>query len=145
MTPRLDATRRAAIREGALEAFFELPKRIGRYAIRGELGRGGMGVIYDGFDSNLSRQVAIKVIDVQRLAETGLGDHELHQRFEREMRVTSQLFHPNLVAILDAGIARIGGEPRAYYLMERIEGESLELRLRRAGPMARKEDQQSQD
>jgi serine/threonine-protein kinase len=139
MNTLLDPTRRAAIREGALEALFELPESIGRYEIRGELGRGGMGVVYDAFDPNLSRHVAIKVIDVQRLAEAGLVDRELHQRFEREMRATSHLFHPNLVTILDAGVARVGGEPRAYYLMERIEGESLELRLRRAGPMAREQ------
>jgi tRNA A-37 threonylcarbamoyl transferase component Bud32 len=134
---RLDPTRREAIREGALEALFGLPERIGRYEIHGELGRGGMGVVYDGFDPSLSRRVAIKVIDTQRLAETGLDDRELHQRFEREMRATSRLFHPNLVAILDAGVARIGDAAQAYYLMERIEGESLELRLRRAGPLPR--------
>ncbi len=137
MNTRLDPTRRAAIRQGAVEALFELPERIGRYEIRGELGRGGMGVVYDGFDPQLSRRVAIKVIDVQRLAETGLGGRELQQRFEREMRATSRLFHPNLVAILDAGVACIGDEPQAYYLMERIEGESLELRLRRAGALPR--------
>ncbi len=112
MNTRLDPTRRAAIREGALEALFELPERIGRYEIHGELGRGGMGVIYDGFDPNLSRQVAIKVIDVQRLAEAGIGDRELHERFEREMRATSHLFHPNLVAILDAGGADAGRRVR---------------------------------
>ena len=133
----LDPKRRAAIRDGALNALFELPERIGRYEIRGELGRGGMGVVYDAFDPSLSRSVAIKVIDARRLAEAGLADGEFHQRFEREMRATSHLFHPNLVTILDAGIARVGGEPQAYYLMERIEGESLELRLRRAGPIAR--------
>jgi hypothetical protein len=137
MKAGLDPKRRAAIRDGALNAFFELPERIGRYEIRGELGRGGMGVVYDAFDPNLSRPVAIKVIDARRLAEAGLGDGEFHQRFEREMRATSHLFHPNLVTILDAGIAEVGGEPQAYYLMERIEGESLELRLRRAGPIAR--------
>ncbi len=139
MNTRLDPTRRAEIREGALGALLALPERIGRYEIRGELGRGGMGVVYDGFDPNLSRHVAIKVIDAERLAEAGLGDRALQQRFEREMRATSRLFHPNLVAILDAGIASIGDEPRAYYLMERIEGESLELRLRRAGPMPREQ------
>ena len=139
MKAGLDPKRRAAIRDGALNALFELPERIGRYEIRGELGRGGMGVVYDAFDPSLSRPVAIKVIDARRLAEAGLGDSEFHQRFEREMRATSHLFHPNLVTILDAGIARIGGKPQAYYLMERIEGESLELRLRRAGPMPREQ------
>ena len=139
MKAGLDPKRRAAIRDGALNAFFQLPERIGRYEIRGELGRGGMGVVYDAFDPNLSRRVAIKVIDARRLAETGLADSEFHQRFEREMRATSHLFHPNLVTILDAGIAQVGDKPQAYYLMERIEGESLELRLRRAGPIARRE------
>jgi hypothetical protein len=80
---------------------------------------------------------AVNPLSLRHLAEAGLGDREVQQRFEREMRATSRLFHPNLVAILDAGFARIGEEAQAYYLMERIDGESLELRLRRAGPLPR--------
>ena len=110
MKAGLDPKRRAAIRDGALSVLFELPERIGRYEIRGELGRGGMGVVYDAFDPSLSRPVAIKVIDVRRLAEAGLADGEFQQRFEREMRATSHLFHPNLVTILDAGIAPSSGD-----------------------------------
>jgi serine/threonine protein kinase len=139
MSEELHPIRRAAIRERAIDALFDLPERIGRYEIRGELGRGGMGVVYDGFDGNLSRTIAVKLIDEKLLSETGLSDDELHERFEREMRATSRLFHPNLVAILDAGFATVRGHSRAYYVMERIEGESLETRLRRSGPMSRGE------
>jgi serine/threonine protein kinase len=137
MSERLHPTQRAAIRENAINALFSLPERIGRYEIRGELGRGGMGVVYDGFDSSLSRSIAIKLIDEDLLLEAGLSRDELHQHFEREMRATSRLFHPNLVAILDAGFATVRDNHRAYYVMERIEGESLENRLRRSGPMPR--------
>ena len=139
MSEGLHPMRRAEIRSGAIEAFFDLPERIGRYEIRGELGRGGMGVVYDDFDPSLGRAIAVKVIDEARLNQTELADEELRQRFEREMRATSTLFHTNLVAILDAGFADVHGKARAYYVMERIEGECLETRLRRAGPMTRQE------
>ena len=140
MRVELDAGRRAEIRERAVRALLELPAQVGRYLIRGELGRGGMGVVYDAFDPQLSRRVALKVIDPDRLDDaTSGGDGELHQRFEREMKATSRLFHPNLVTILDAGSTRVAGEDRAYYVMECIEGESLEQRLDRAGPVSRVE------
>jgi serine/threonine protein kinase len=139
MNQELHPNRRAEICASAIDALLDLPKSIGRYEVRGELGRGGMGVVYDGFDASLTRAVAIKLIDEKLLADTGLMGDELEQRFEREMRATSRLFHPNLVAILDAGFATVRDTSRAYYVMERIEGECLDSRLRRTGPMLRKE------
>ena len=136
MSDGLSPVRRAELRERALDALFALPEQIDRYQIRGLLGRGGMGVVYDAFDPRLGRRVALKVIDAERLGDVA-ADRDLQQRFEREMRATSQLFHPNLIAILDAGIADIASVPSAYYVMERIEGESLESRLQRAGALSR--------
>ncbi len=129
----LDPGRREAILTGAIGALLELPRRIDRYLVRGELGRGGMGVVYDAIDPQLERPVAIKVINPALLAgsESRAG---LEARFEREMRAVSPIFHPNVVTILDAGIASVDGVRVAYYVMERVSGESLEDRIRRSGP-----------
>ncbi len=134
MTPQLEAARISAIRDSVLTGFSSLPKHIGRYEIRGVLGQGGMGVVYDAYDSQLDRVVAIKVIDWGKM---GSGEKSARgiAYFEKEMRATSSIFHPNLVAILDAGVV----DERAYYAMERVEGESLEERLTKHGALPRKE------
>jgi len=138
MTLQLDPSQFAKLRERTLDEAEELPDRIGRYRIRGELGHGGMGIVYDAYDPQLERTVAVKVIHNERLRSLDRR-FELAERFEKEMRATSELFHPNLVAILDAGVEAGEAGPRAFYVMERVEGESLEQRLRRSGPLDRRE------
>ena len=64
-----------------------MTERIGRYRICGELGRGGMGIVYDAFDERLERAVALKVVHPEVLARVGNG--EFGERFEREMKATS--------------------------------------------------------
>ena len=69
----------------------------GRFVVLNELGRGGMGIVYRGFDRQLKRQVAIKVIGT-----TSNGDAQL--RFYREAQITGQLQHPGIVPIHELGI-----------------------------------------
>ena len=95
-------------------------EQIGRYQIRGELGRGGMGVVYHAYDPALDRHVAIKVI----LPARGLNAseiEELNRRFEREAQLAAKLRHEGIVAIHDVGQT----EDQRYIVMELIEGRSL--------------------
>lgn len=89
----------------------------GRYRIDGQLGVGGIGVVYRAVQLPLERPVAIKVLhdDMLTLAE-------LRARFEREARVLSALTHPHVVSISDYGI---DGE-RPFLVMELLEGRTLE-------------------
>jgi eukaryotic-like serine/threonine-protein kinase len=93
-----------------------------RYRIGGELGRGGMGVVYQAFDLEEDHDVAIKVLS-PRLA----ADVIALLRFNREARTASSLKHPNICTIFE--IAEYGGAP--YIVMELLEGETVKTRLAR--------------
>jgi len=99
--------------------------RIGAYQIAGAIAAGGMGEVYRATDSNLKRQVAIKV-----LPDSFAGDAERIARFQREAEVLAQLNHPNIAHI--HGLERSGGT--LALVMELVEGEDLAQRLAR-GPM----------
>jgi len=98
-----------------------LPERIGRYRVRGRIGQGGMGVVYEARDETLNRPLAIKTFTAP------LGDDQARRRFLREARAAAGLNHPNVCQIYDLG-EEAG---RLYLVMERLEGESLEARLGR--------------
>ncbi len=69
-------------------------KSLGRYKIRGVLGKGAMGLVYDGLDPNLNRRVAIKTILTRKLdAEAA---RMISVRFEREVRAVARLNHRNI-------------------------------------------------
>src|SRR5262245_6965804 len=96
--------------------------RLGPYEILTPLGAGGMGEVYRARDSRLGREVAIKILS------PGLADNPTRRvRFEREAQAISRLSHPNICAVYDVGEQN----GAAYLVMEYIEGESLEQRLRR--------------
>jgi len=95
-----------------------LPGAIGRYRIDRKIGEGGMGVVYAGFDPELERDVAVKLI------RPGLfrGRVEMaSQRLRQEARVTAQLAHPNVVTIYDVGES----DGSVYIAMELVDGPSL--------------------
>jgi serine/threonine-protein kinase len=94
------------------------------YTIEGEIGRGGMGVVYRARDERLQRRVAIKVLPPE-LAFSG----EIRQRFTREAQTAARLSHPHIVPIHDVG----EGSGVVYFVMGLIEGESLAARIRRRG------------
>jgi serine/threonine protein kinase len=95
-------------------------KRIGRYLITGELGRGGMGVVYDAIDPKIDRAVAVKVIHLESLGDSQQADF-LRDRLFREARSAGRLSHPGIVTIFDADQE---GQ-LAFLAMERVEGSSL--------------------
>jgi len=97
----------------------------GRYDVEGEIGHGGMGVVFRARDLRHSRAVAIKVVRPEIAAAVG------SERFEREIRIEAQLQHPNIVPLFDSGTA----DGVQYFVMPFIEGETLRARLRREGPL----------
>ena len=99
-----------------------------RYDFREHLGSGGMADVYRARDTELGRDVAVKVF---RADDDTVADL---QRREREIRLLSRLNHPGLVGIHDAGVLMHEGVARRYVVMEYVEGRSLAHRLAR-GPM----------
>src|SRR5215475_12479956 len=97
-----------------------------------ELGRGGMGVTYLARDKVLRRKVALKVINT-RTVSTDQNSPAARERFLREARAAAALRHPNVAAVYQFGTAPDGS--RCFYAMELVEGETLETRVRRHGPL----------
>ncbi len=97
-------------------------KRIGRYRILGELGRGAMGIVYKAEDPNLDRIVALKTIIVDPSAE---GAEEYRKRFLLEAKAAGKLNHPNIVTTFDYGEQ----DGVAYLAMELLEGTDLRSRV----------------
>src|SRR5439155_996657 len=95
-----------------------------------ELGHGAMGITYLAVDNVLRRKVALKVIDVPAAAR---GSQTVRERFLREARAVAVLRHPNVAAIYQFGASPNGS--RCFYAMELVEGETLETRVRRDGPL----------
>ncbi len=96
--------------------------RLGHYDIVAELGRGGMGVVYKGYESSLNRYVAIKV-----LADSLAHDEGIKERFLREARSMAALNDPHIIQIYFIG----EDEGQTYFVMEFVEGESLGSMLKR--------------
>src|SRR6476660_5459782 len=94
-----------------------------------ELGRGAMGVTYRATDTSLQRKVALKIIKID-IAEASADARE---RFMREARAAAALRHENIATIHRFGLRLETGQ--YFYAMELIEGETLEERVRRAGPL----------
>jgi eukaryotic-like serine/threonine-protein kinase len=94
-------------------------KSLGRYQIRGVLGKGAMGLVYDGHDPKLDRRVAIKTILTRTLDEATAKHYSM--RFQREVRAVARLNHRNIVQVYDFGNE---GE-LAYIVMEYIKGREL--------------------
>ena len=93
------------------------PRRLGEYRIVGEIGRGGMGVVYEAEQESLGRRVALKV-----LALGALGDARQVERFQCEARAAARLHHTNIVPVF--GIGEEDG--LHYYVMQYIQGLGLD-------------------
>jgi serine/threonine protein kinase len=91
-----------------------------------ELGRGAMGVTYKAVDVNLRCAVALKVINAQLI-----GDESARRRFVQEARAAASVRHPNVASVFHLG--EIGG--KYFYVMEFVEGETLEKLIRRSGKL----------
>jgi len=99
-------------------------RKLGDYVIQSLLGKGGMARVYKGYDANLDRYAAIKVIS----SELMTGDtKEYNERFNKEARAIARLSHPNIV-----GIYQFGESDGSYYMaMQFLDGEDLRAILRR--------------
>ncbi len=104
----------------------EIGQTISHYRSIEKLGQGGMGVVYRADDTNLNRQVAIKV-----LPEMFSGDPERMARFEREAKLLASLNHPNIATI--HGLEQADG--KRFLVMELVEGETQAQRIAR-GPLS---------
>jgi serine/threonine protein kinase len=98
------------------------PKSLGRFEIRGEIGRGNMGVVYRAFDPVIDRLVAIKALI---LPEAPINCHNgtFLSRFFLEAKIAGKLIHPNIVITHDA--AKDDATETPFIVMELVEGESL--------------------
>lgn len=108
----------------------ELLGQMGRYDVESILGCGGMGAVLRGFDRDLHRPVAIKVI-LPRLAQNGTAK----QRFAREARAAAAVLHPNVIGI--HGIEDTKGIP--WFVMPLIAGPSLQTLVETQGPLPERE------
>ena len=85
------------------------PAQIGRYEIRGELGRGMMGVVYEAHDPALGRSIALKTIRLALAANDG-ERADFERRFLTEARIAARLSHPGIVVVHDVGWEAASGD-----------------------------------
>ncbi len=107
-----------------LEARAAKFEALGQYRLFGKIGEGGMGTVYRAEHALLARPTAVKLLRVTTSAT--------RRRFEREVRITAGLSHPNTVAVYDYGSTEFG---TFYYAMELLDGTDLERRVLTDGPM----------
>jgi serine/threonine protein kinase len=96
------------------------------YTIEGEIGRGGMGVVYRARDERLQRRVAIKVLPPELAFQ-----QDIRERFTREAQTAARLSHPHIVPIHTVG----EGQGLVYFVMGYVDGESVAARIRRRGQL----------
>ena len=100
---------------------------VGQYRLEKQIGEGGMGKVYLARHALLKRPTALKML------KPHLATDEIVARFEREVQLASQLVHPNTIEIYDYGRTREGV---FYYVMEYLEGETLDKLVTKHGPMS---------
>ncbi len=108
---------------GFLENGNKAPEKIGRYKIIGEIGRGGMGAVYEAVrdDGEFSQRVAVKII------KRGMDSDDILRRFRNERQILAELQHPNIAQLFDGGVSDEGSP---FYVMEFIEGAPIDIYCR---------------
>src|SRR5262245_60424669 len=105
-----------------------LPSGRGNYQIAGEIARGGMGVILKGHDTDLGRDVALKVLDSELAHEPAIV-----QRFVEEAQIGGQLQHPGIVPVYELGLL---SDERPYFTMKLVKGRTLAALLQQRRSLA---------
>lgn len=105
---------------------FMTGRYLGKYEIQSEIGRGGMGIVYRGFDTVLQRPVAVKVLPPALAV-----DQDFVRRFQREAILAARLHHPNIVIVHD-----VGEQNGIHYIvMDYLSGQTLDTWMQQQGPM----------
>jgi eukaryotic-like serine/threonine-protein kinase len=110
----------------------DLPRAIGRYQIRAVIGRGMMGVVYDAFDPDLGRSVALKSVQLT-FATSPEQQLEYDLRFLSEARAAAGIAHPSVVVVHDVGRDPATGRP--FIAFERLQGRALDEEVARGGAL----------
>lgn len=101
-------------------------QRMGQYLLLELIGEGGLGRVYKARHARMKRLTAVKLLRPEAFSDEALA------RFEREVRLTSQLTHPNTIAVYDYGTSEDG---QLYYAMEYLDGITLSALVEREGPL----------
>jgi serine/threonine-protein kinase len=104
-------------------------RSLGRYRLKRRLASGGMGDVWVAYHPGLKRDVAVKILKPEEQARSASA----LPRFEREVRATADLKHPNTVRVFDYGITEDG---LRYYVMELLEGDTLSRHVANFGPLS---------
>jgi serine/threonine protein kinase len=121
-------------RHDPCEKAIPLPRQLGDFRLLREIGRGGMGVVYEAEQQSLGRRVALKVLTL-----SPTRDAQALERFRREARAAARLHHTNIVPVFEVGQE---GDT-CYYSMQFIQGQGLDqviaelVRLRQTSPASR--------
>jgi len=115
----LDEPRLLRMRAQVLGDDGGVPERVGAFRVLGELGRGGMGVVYRAAQDAPARDVALKVL------APGLAGDDARARFAIEAEALGRLQHPGIAQIYEAGTYESAGGPRPYLAMEFVDGAPL--------------------
>lgn len=107
---------------GRPPALMKMPDRLGDFRIVRQIGHGGMGVVYEAVQESLGRNVALKVLPPQMMA-----DERRVRRFEKEAKLAARLHHTNIVPVFGVG----HDEGLHYYVMQLIDGAGLDQLLGR--------------
>jgi serine/threonine protein kinase len=103
------------------------PERIGRFRVVREIGRGGMGVVYEAEQENPRRRIALKLI------RQGFVTPQILRRFKHEAQVLGALQHRGIAHIYEAGAAQVGDSAWPYLAMELIDGKPLDVHAKEMG------------
>ncbi len=110
------------VQHGQPKIEMALPDAIGGYRVLREMGRGGMGVVYEAVDAHLKRRVAVKLIAAELAANAAA-----RERFLREAQAVARIDHPNVVPVHSSG----EDHGQLFLVMPLLKGETLESRLKR--------------
>ncbi len=129
-----DATLRTPVppmAHGESHVVSHMPEWIGAYRILREIGRGGMGVVYEAEQSRPRRTVAIKVL------RSDIATSGLLRRFEHELQMLARLQHPGIAQVYEAATFESPEGPRPYFALERVDGLPLRKYLQTRAPAPR--------